>query len=138
MELLGYNSESSINYIKYSSYEGVKTASEFLQKENVPRIYRKQILESFDIETIEVMWVDNKTYGLRFFDNINANEKGRYLFETFSSNTNRNGLALPYEWNIMINIKQWQIEEGTTIIKGKVAPQFDFGDSIMAGLNKCT
>ena len=34
------------------SYDGVKQASEYLQSQGLPRAYRKQILESFDVETI--------------------------------------------------------------------------------------
>ena len=35
-------------------YDGVKQASEYLQLQGVPREYRKQVLESFDIESIEL------------------------------------------------------------------------------------
>ena len=43
---------------------------------------------------------------------------GQYLFETFTPNINRGGLALPPSWNQMSGIKQWQIEPGTVILKG--------------------
>ena len=43
---------------------------------------------------------------------------GQYLFETFTPNINRGGLALPPSWNQMSGIKQWQIEPGTIIFKG--------------------
>jgi hypothetical protein len=114
-------------------YEGVKNASEYLQEQGVPRAYRKQILESFDIDSINIMKASDNTYGLRFYDNVNAYEKGRYLFPSFGNSINRNGLALPYEWNNMTNVKQWKIEVDTIIIKGKVAPQLEFGSQYKGG-----
>ena len=45
---LAYQSGSNTVY----SYDGVKQASEYLQSQGLPRAYRKQILESFDVETI--------------------------------------------------------------------------------------
>lgn len=67
----------------------------------------------------------NNGYGIRFYDSKNANEKGRYLFPSFTNNTNRQGLALLPEWNEMTHIKQWKVEPGSTIITGKVALQYD-------------
>jgi hypothetical protein len=78
-------------------YAGVKQASEYLKSQGVPRKYRKQVLESFDVRTISVEVADENTYGLRFYDDINAYAKGRYLFETFTEQINRNNLALPPE-----------------------------------------
>ena len=43
---------------------------------------------------------------------------GQYLFETFTPNINREGLALPPSWNQMTGIKQWQIKPETVILKG--------------------
>ena len=47
-----------------------------------------------------------------------AKPNGQYLFETFTSNINRESLALPPSWNQMTGIKQWQIEPETAILKG--------------------
>jgi RHS repeat-associated protein len=47
-------------------YAGVKAASKYLQTQGVPRVYRKQILQSFEIETVSLKIADNATYGLRF------------------------------------------------------------------------
>ena len=66
------------------TYNGVKQASEYLQSQGVPRQFRKTTLESFEIGTIKLDVADSNTYGLRFYDDINATAKGRYLFETFS------------------------------------------------------
>ncbi len=54
-------------------YDGVQQASEYLQSQGVPRAYRKQILESFDVETIKLQTAGDSTYGLRFYGgNANA------------------------------------------------------------------
>jgi RHS repeat-associated protein len=117
------------------SYDGVKQASEYLQSQGVPRAYRKQILESFDVETIKLQTAGESTYGLRFYGG-NANAEGRYLFETFSPLTNRQNLALPYEWNSMTGIQQFQVRNGTTMITGKAAAQKRFGSQYIGGANQ--
>ena len=117
------------------SYDGVKQASEYLQSQGVPRAYRKQILESFDVETIKLQTAGENTYGLRFYGG-NANAEGRYLFETFSPLTNRQNLALPYEWNSMTGIQQFQVRNGTTMITGKAAAQKSFGSQYIGGANQ--
>lgn len=52
---------------------------------------------------------------------VNAQVKGRYLFETFPAT--RSSLAVKTKWNLITNIAQFKVESGTTIIEGKVAPQ---------------
>lgn len=113
-------------------YSGIKNASKYLKSQNVPRKYRKQILQSFDIHTIKIKIADDHTYGIRFYGG-NSNLKGKYLFETFSQLTNRNNLALPYEWNDMTGIQQFKVREGTIIIVGRVAPQLSFSASYIGG-----
>ena len=117
------------------SYDGVKQASEYLQSQGVPRVYRKQILESFNVETIKLQTAGDSTYGLRFYGG-NANTEGRYLFETFSPLTNRQNLALPYEWNRMTGIQQFQVRSGTIMITGKTAAQKSFGSQYIGGANQ--
>ena len=72
------------------------------------------------------------TYGLRFYGG-NADVEGRYLFETFSPLTNCANLALPYEWNSMTGIQQFQVKSGTTMITGAAAPQSSFGAQYIGG-----
>ena len=60
-------------------------------------------------------------YGLRYFDGINAQAKGRYLFETFPAT--RSSLAVKLKWNLMTNIAQLKVKPETTIIEDKAAPQ---------------
>ena len=117
-------------------YIGVKQASEYLQSQGVPRQFRKTTLESFDIDTIKLDVAGSNTYGLRFYDVINATAKGRYLFETFSSQVNRSNLALPPEWNRMTGIQQWQVKPDTIIIKGKAGPQYQMGDQYIGGVEQ--
>ena len=113
-------------------YAGVKDASEYLKSQGVPRTYRKQILESFDVGTIKMQKAGDSTYGLRFYGG-NANAEGRYLFETFSLLTNRQNLALPYKWNSMTGIQQFQVRNGTTMITGNAAAQGSFGNQYIGG-----
>lgn len=75
----------------------------------------------------------DSTYDLRFYDGVNANVKCRYLFETFNPLTNRQNLALPPECNRMTRIQQFQVKQGTVIIKGNAAPQFQFGSQYVGG-----
>lgn len=116
-------------------YAGVKQASEYLKQQGVPRKYRKQVLESFDVRTIKLETAGESTYGLRFYGG-NASVEGRYLFETFSPQTNRANLALPYEWNSMTGIQQFQVKSGTTIITGAAAPQTEFGAQYIGGAHQ--
>ena len=130
---LGNIGESGSNSVY--SYDGVKQASEYLQSQGVPRVYRKQILESFNVETIKLQTAGDSTYGLRFYGG-NANAEGRYLFETFSPLTNRQNLALPYEWNSMTGIQQFQVKSGTIMITGNAAAQKNFGSQYIGGANQ--
>jgi len=107
-----------------SLYDGVRSASAYLQKMGVPHSLRKQIIESFEIPTIRVRVSTFAEYGIRYYDNINAFEKGRFLFETFPAS--QQSLAIKREWNQMTRFRQWQIRPGTTIIEGRAAPQGQF------------
>ncbi|SCP99894.1 hypothetical protein, partial [Anaerobium acetethylicum] len=113
-------------------YAGVKEASEYLKSQNVPREYRKQILESFDVRTIKMETAGDSTYGIRFYGG-DAQEKGRYLFETFSPTTNRNNLALPNEWNSMTGLQQFQVKSETSMITGNAASQLQYGSQYVGG-----
>ena len=52
---------------------------------------------------------------------VNAQAKGRYLFEIFPAI--RSSLAVKPKWNLLTNIAQFKVKSGTTIIEGKAAPQ---------------
>ncbi|WP_332651816.1 hypothetical protein [Lysinibacillus sp. 54212] len=117
-------------------YIGVKQASEYLKSQGVPRQFRKTTLESFEIGTIRLDVAGSNTYGLRFYDDINASAKGRYLFETFSPQVNRSNLALPPDWNRMTGIQQWKVKPDTIIIKGKAGSQFQMGDQYIGGVEQ--
>jgi hypothetical protein len=102
-------------------YTGVQEASAYLRAQGVPREVRKQILESFDLRTIGVRQAGASEYGVRYFDNVNAFDKGRYLVETFPAS--RASLALDLQWNRMTNFTQWQIRPGATLFEGVASPQ---------------
>ncbi|MFZ2539575.1 MAG: hypothetical protein WAX04_11825 [Oscillospiraceae bacterium] len=113
-------------------YAGAREASNYLKSQGVPRQYRKQIMESFNVGTIKLETATDSTFGIRFYGG-NANAEGRYLFETFSPVTNRQNLALPYEWNSMSEIQQFQVKSGTTMITGNAAAQTSFGSQYIGG-----
>lgn len=102
-------------------YEGVREASEMLREAGVPRQFRKQIIDSFEAGTIKVETAGNSTFGMRFYDGINADARGRYLTQDFGAN--REQLALRSRWNQMTRIAQFQIRPGTRMITGRVAGQ---------------
>lgn len=125
---------NSSQKVSNPTYDGVKDASAYLKEQGVPRDFRKQHLESFDVRTIKMENATDSTYGLRFHDGgINASEKGRYLFETFTPQTNRNNLALPPEWNGMTGINQFQVRKVTPMITGNAAPQPKMGSQYVGG-----
>lgn len=49
------------------------------------------------------------------------------IFETFTPLTNSSCIALLHYWNGKSEIKQWQIKPGSTIIRGRAAPQCEHG-----------
>jgi len=46
---------------------------------------------------------------------------------------NRQNLSLPYEWNSMTGIQQFQIKGGTPMIIGNTAGQTSFGPQYIGG-----
>jgi hypothetical protein len=103
------------------AYEGVRALSSTLKHSGVARKDRLGIINSFVEGTIHVRTAGASQFGLRYFDNVNAFEKGRYLFETFPAS--RKGLSLDPVWNQMSGLKQFQIREGATFFEGLAAPQ---------------
>ena len=95
------------------------------------------IINSFEIGTIQIRKAGAHEYGIRYFDVLEgyngATAKGQYLNNTFTPLTNRANLALPSSWNKAYYIQQWQIKPGTIILTGKVGPQLDFGPQYVGG-----
>ena len=102
-------------------YEGVQEASQYLQEMGVSHDFRKQILESFDLNTIQLDKATLSEFGIRYFDSINAIAEGHYLFETFPAS--RMSLSLQPNWNKMIFLKQYQIRPGAMFLKGRASSQ---------------
>ena len=107
-----------------STGDNIKEARKYLTDMGLNPKKIDKIVDSFAPQTLQVEIAGSKDYGIRFYDidyktRINpASPNGQYLFETFTSNINREGLALPPSWNQMTGIKQWQIEPGTIMLKG--------------------
>jgi len=121
------------SFNRSSNYSEIRKAAKYLDSMGVNKGDRKKIIRSFDLSTISVQKAGDNLYGLRFYDSAGARPMGQYLFETFTLQTNRAGLALPPNWNGMTGIKQWQITPGTTIIRGRAAPQFAEGSRYIGG-----
>jgi hypothetical protein len=102
-------------------YSGVREASEFLRANGVGRAQRVAILQSFETQTIRLRAAGASEFGLRYFDNIKAFSRGRYLFETFPAS--RDALALQSRWNQMLGFTQFQLRPGAMLIEGRTAPQ---------------
>jgi hypothetical protein len=103
------------------AYAGIRQASQYLQEMGVPRAKRVEWLQGFEAWTVRLRNAGANEFGLRYFDNVNAYPKGRWLFETLPQS--RESLALKTEWNQMVGFKQWQVRPGTIIIEGNAASQ---------------
>jgi RHS repeat-associated protein len=102
-------------------YAGMRAASQYLIDAGVPRLERVQILQSFEAETVNLRAAGLSEYGLRYFDDENAQALGRYLFETFPAS--RESLALSPRWNQMTRFTQWQIRPGAILVEGRASAQ---------------
>lgn len=62
----------------------------------------------------------------RYYDNVNAFAKGRFLTPSVSGFTfvDRVGLSLRPSWNQMTKVATWELPAGTTIFQGRAAMQF--------------
>ncbi|WP_425250405.1 hemagglutinin repeat-containing protein [Fusobacterium nucleatum] len=107
-----------------STGDNIKEARKYLTDMGLESKEIDRVLDSFVPQTLKVVKAGSEDYGIRFYDmKYKANPGlpkpgGQYLFETFTPNINREGLALPPSWNQMIGIKQWQIKPETVILKG--------------------
>ena len=118
-------------------YPEVKQASQYLQDMGVPRAQRVQILQSFDVSTLTVQTADDATFAIRFHDfGQTALPMGQFLTDTFTPLTNPGNLSLPPQWNGMTGISQWQITQGTTYLRGQVAPQLQLGSQYVGGADQ--
>jgi hypothetical protein len=103
------------------AFSGVRQASKFLRDNGVPRSIRKQVLESFDRQSMRLRVAGDSEFGLRYFDDINAFARGRYVFGELPAT--RSSLALPANWNQMTYLRQFRVRPGTTMLEGPAAPQ---------------
>jgi len=67
------------------------------------------------------------------FTGGNAKALGYYGFPAFTPFTTQAGLALPWDWNLMTGIAQWQVMPNTIFIMGNAAPQFLYGSQFIGG-----
>jgi hypothetical protein len=62
----------------------------------------------------------------RYYDNVNAFAKGRFMTNSTSGFTfvDRMGMAIRPSWNGMTKVAHWEIPAGSTIYQGRAAMQF--------------
>lgn len=64
----------------------------------------------------------------RYYDNVGAFAKGRYMTNPSSITgikfVDRMGLALRPKWNEMTKVANWNLPAGTTVYRGRAAMQF--------------
>ncbi|MBI4661066.1 MAG: RHS repeat-associated core domain-containing protein, partial [Verrucomicrobia bacterium] len=119
-EVFCQNGQKAVRQLP-DSYTGIRQASQYLKEMGVSRTKRVEWLQSFEAGTVRARAANASEYGLRFFDNINALPRGRFLFESFPAS--RQSLAIFPRWNQMSGIAQWKIRPGVTIIEGRAALQ---------------
>jgi len=72
------------------------------------------------------MTLDQPLVLSRYYDNVNAFAKGRFMTNSTSSSVflDRMGMAIRPSWNSMTKVAHWEIPAGATIYKGRSAMQF--------------
>ena len=94
----------------FDVYAGTRQASQLLQDAGVPRQFRVQVMESFEQGTIQVRTAGPADYGMRFYDDVDAFARGRYLVTSWPAT--REQMAVKVSWNQFTFLKQWQIRPG--------------------------
>ena len=88
----------------------------------------KSIAKTFRRGRYKKIILDKPTVLSRYYDNVDAFAKGRYMTNPSSLSgsrfLNRQGLALRPRWNKMTKLAHWQLQPGTVIYKGRAATQF--------------
>lgn len=107
-------------------YAGVRQASAFLKEHGFAREIRKRTLGPLDPKTVGTRLAGSNEYGIRYYDNIKAFARGHWLFDTFPAG--RESLAVKFEWNKMLYIKQWHKKIGSRLnnVLASLAPKFCF------------
>lgn len=62
----------------------------------------------------------------RYYDNVNAFAKGRFMTNKTSvfTSLDRIGMAIRPSWNGMTKVAHWEIPAGSTVYQGRAAMQF--------------
>ncbi|UXX81388.1 RHS repeat-associated core domain-containing protein [Reichenbachiella carrageenanivorans] len=86
------------------------------------------IARTFSAGKYQKVVLDESITLSRYYDNVNAFAKGRYMTNPSSITglklVDRMGLALRPGWNGMSKVAHWNIPAGSTIYKGRAAMQF--------------
>jgi RHS repeat-associated protein len=88
----------------------------------------ENVAKTFRGKTYEKIILEKPVTLSRYYDNVNAFAKGRYMTNSSSLTGNifvdRMALALKPKWNLMTKTANWELPVGTTVFKGKAATQF--------------
>ena len=109
------------SYLMRGRYTTPKEIAQFLKQQGLNKELRREVLESFEYKSSRLKQAGENEFGTRYYDDIHAYAKGRYLFRTFPAT--RKDLALKSAWNQMSSLKQWKIRPNAWIIEGPAADQ---------------
>jgi hypothetical protein len=84
------------------------------------------VAKTFQFGRYAEVTLDKSMVLSRYYDNVNAFAKGRFMTNSTSSFAfvDRMGLALKPSWNGMTKVAHFEIPAGSTIYKGRAAMQF--------------
>jgi RHS repeat-associated protein len=84
------------------------------------------VAATFSFGRYTEMTLDQPMVLSRYYDNVIAFAKGRFMTNSTSSFTfmDRIGMAIRPSWNGMTKVANWEIPAGSTIYKGRAAMQF--------------
>lgn len=99
--------------------EELAFGNRFLRKQEMPREYISQTLQSFEPGTITLRIADDSTYGLRFYGGDKSTAMSPYLNPTFPLGRVKDVNALPAH-NTAEKIMQWQVQPGSPYLFGRI------------------
>ena len=128
--------DEAANSARPDAFAGVKEASNILRDAGVPRNARREIIQSFDLETFRVQRLDADMTAYRLFDDSNAILPGRYVStDFFASQTDRiQNFALMK--NAATRLGEVNVPQGSVVFTGKVAAQPTYSTGLTGGANQ--
>jgi hypothetical protein len=84
------------------------------------------VAKTFQFGKYSEITLDKPMLVSRYYDNVNAFAKGRFMTNSTSNSTflDRMGMGIRTSWNSMTKVANWEIPAGSTIYQGRAAMQF--------------